>query len=250
MANEMNHSAYSEMYQIQENHWWYVGRRLILKKILSEFLPSEKGKILEIGSGAGGNIQLLSTFGSLEITDIEIQAINFCKEIAFKHKIDISFSHGDFYTNYSIKKNQSFSAICLFDVLEHLENEIETLDLCFKLLAENGKLLITVPAYQWLWSAHDEYLHHVRRYSKAQLIKLIENSGFRIVDSGYFNSILFPLAIFERLFNRNTLKKIHVPSKYLNLLLLKIFSLETHVFKHFSNKYGLSIWLTAVKIEN
>jgi 2-polyprenyl-3-methyl-5-hydroxy-6-metoxy-1,4-benzoquinol methylase len=250
MANKLNHSAYSEMYEIQANHWWYVGRRLILEKILSEFLPTKKERILEIGAGSGGNILLLSRFGEVEVTDIEEKGLVFCKQIAEENKITINSIHGDFCEKYSQIPKKSFSTICMFDVIEHIKEEKKTLDLCSELLDQKGKIFITVPAYQWLWSAHDDYFHHERRYTKITLQRVLKESGFEIQDSGYFNSILFPLALLQRLFEKvigSSNGKVVMPNKLVNQILLGIFSTEAYMYRTFRIGFGLSIWLVAEK---
>ncbi len=246
----MNKSSYQEMYDIQNEHWWFIGRRKFIKKILNQYLSQPPEKILEIGSGAGGNIPLLSTYGELEITDIEEKAILFCRQIAEENGINLKSIHGDFQEKYSRDSKKTFSAICMFDVIEHIKEERQILNLCSDLLTEKGKIFITVPAYQWLWSVHDDYFHHERRYTKKSLQKILNESEFKILDCGYFNSLLFPVAVIQRLLEKLVgagRGNVTLPNKLINQILMRIFSLESKLYKFSRFSFGLSIWMVAEK---
>src|SRR4029077_81559 len=124
-----------------------------------------KPRILEIGSGTGGNLVMLSSFGQVSAVEMDASA----RSIALQ-KTDGRFDiRAGFCPGGIPFANEKFDLICLFDVLEHIEEDIATLVAVKGLLASGGRVLMTVPAQQWLWSAHDEFLHHKRRYAAREL---------------------------------------------------------------------------------
>ncbi len=138
----------------------------------------------------------------------------------------------------------------MFDVIEHIKEERQILNLCSDLLTEKGKIFITVPAYQWLWSVHDDYFHHERRYTKKSLQKILNESEFKILDCGYFNSLLFPVAVIQRLLEKLVgagRGNVTLPNKLINQILMRIFSLESKLYKFSRFSFGLSIWMVAEK---
>jgi SAM-dependent methyltransferase len=114
----------------------------------------------------------------------------------------------------------AFDLVCLFDVLEHIQDDVNALRSIRSLLKSRGKLLLTVPAHQWLWSAHDHQLHHVRRYTASTLKRCFEAGGLRATKLTYFNACLFPLAAVARglnkLYGRQSASGTAVPPAFLN----------------------------------
>jgi SAM-dependent methyltransferase len=142
-------------------------------------------------------------------------------------------------------KDQRFDLICVFDVLEHIEQDTETLIAIKQLLAKNGRILITVPAYQWLYSAHDEFLHHKRRYSATQLRKKFVAAGLRPVRISYFNTILFPLAVIVRLKDKllgsPSATGTKVPPAPINKCFRTLFGAERFLLERFNLPFGVSL---------
>jgi SAM-dependent methyltransferase len=114
----------------------------------------------------------------------------------------------------------AFDLVCLFDVLEHIQDDVNALRSIRSLLKSRGKLLLTVPAYQWLWNAHDHQLHHVRRYTASTLKRCFEAGGLRATKLTYFNACLFPLAAvargLDKLYGRQSASGTAVPPAFLN----------------------------------
>ena len=237
----MTPEAYLEMAETEAHHWWFAGRRSVMACLISKFdLPAE-AKILEIGSGTGGNLQMLSAFGRISALEMDATARSISAEKtggrfdirAGRCPADIPFS------------GEKFNLICLFDVLEHIDEDVATLVAIKKLLAQNGRVLITVPAYRWLWSAHDEFLHHKRRYSAFELREKIAASGFRIEKMSYFNTLLFPLAIVarfkDRLFGSLSASGTKIPSHLLNRFFRQLFSAESFLLANLNLPFGVSL---------
>ena len=233
--------AYLEMADTEEHHWWFVGRRAILSQILGGLHLPPNARILEIGSGTGGNLQMLSLFGQVSAMEMDATA----RSIAVK-KTDGRFDvrHGSCPSNIPFSGGK-FDLICMFDVLEHIDEDEATLVALKSLLANDGRVLITVPAYRWLWSAHDTFLHHKRRYSQVEFRQKVSIAGLTLVRISYFNTILFPIAAFVRLKDRLFVNAKpsggRVPTAFINQLLMILFGSERFLLARMNLPFGVSL---------
>lgn len=237
----MNPSAYLEMANTEASHWWFSGRRTILSKIIENLNLPPNAKILEIGCGTGGNLDMLAKFGEIFALEMDANALAIASKKT-NNLYDIRAGHcPDNIPHY----NQPFDLICMFDVLEHIDKDTETLIAAKQLLAKNGRILLTVPAYQWLWGAHDEYLHHKRRYLLRNLQEIARESGLTPIKLSYFNTLLFPLAVIvrlkEKIFRSANASGAKVPFEPLNSILRAIFSFERNIILSSNLPFGVSL---------
>ena len=237
----MSPEAYLEMAETENEHWWFRGRRDVLRSILRRLPLAPRARVLEVGSGTGGNLDVLAEFGSVSGLEMDANALSMSVErTSGRYDLrlgrcpdDIPFSDGD------------FDLICFLDCLEHIWDDVGTLKRMHALLAPGGLIVVTVPAYQWLWSAHDEFLHHRRRYDRASLARRAHAAGYRIERITYFNTLLFPLAVAARLFDR-VLRRGRssgdaVPAEPLNTLLYRIFKCESSWLVRHGLPFGVSL---------
>tara|TARA_S200000501_G_scaffold368487_1_gene406406 strand:+ start:2064 stop:2792 length:729 start_codon:yes stop_codon:yes gene_type:complete len=242
----MDKENYKSEISLMNNHWWFVSRKLILKNILDQYVDkSNKLNILEIGCGSGGNLNFLSKYGTLSALELDDNARahatskNICKVDYGKLPYDIPF-------------DKRFDIICLFDVLEHIEEDILSLTTIHEYLNKGGKIILTVPAYMFLWSRHDMYSHHKRRYNMSQINRMLKSTGYNVKYSSYFNFLLFPMIFTFRLLEKiirfdlrkNDLKQ---ENKIVNYLLKKIFSFESKLLPRLSVPFGMSIVSIGIK---
>ena len=199
-------------------------------------------EILEIGCGTGGNLSMLSSLGKVTAIEMNAEAVEIVKE----KNLDTVNVHIGSLPNGMPKLEKKFDLICLFDVVEHIEEDQEALKKIKKYLKENGKIIITVPAYQWLYGKHDEYLHHKRRYSKNEIIRVAENSGYNVKRITFFNTILFPLALIVRIYEKhiqktNEKRGVKVEKKWINDIFKYIFEGEIRILNKINMPFGLSL---------
>lgn len=234
----MRQEIYTTMRDLEEVHWWFIARRAILKKILDAYAPPvENRRVLEVGCGSGGNLELLSHYGELHAMEIDDAA----REFANKRNV-CEVRKGSLPDN--IPFDTQFDMICLFDVLEHIENDVGTLKALNRLLAPDGVIIVTVPAYDFLWCDHDTLHFHQRRYTRRQLSALARVAGLRVAYSSYFNCLLFPLIAGVRFFERLTNKKgsdMKMPARWINKLLKSIFSSERYLLPGLRYPFGVSL---------
>jgi SAM-dependent methyltransferase len=141
-----------------------------------------------------------------------------------------------------------YDLIGAFDVIEHIDDDNAALASIAAKLKPGGRFVMTVPAHQWMWTAHDVVNHHKRRYSKASLKQLIDGSPMRLEKIGYFNSLLFPLAVAERTASKLRGKDnadVKLPPAPLNLALEKIFAAERYLVGRLPLPPGLSLFAVA-----
>jgi len=239
----MNPDAYVEMDEIEARHWWFVARRAILSTYIESLNLPENSNILEVGCGTGGNLKMLSRFGKVSALEMDDDARKMAN-VKTNYLLDIKA--GSCPNEIPFPKKH-FDLICLFDVLEHIDEDTETLISLRSHLNSNGRLLMTVPAYQWLWSYHDEYLHHKRRYSAVCLRELAKQAQYFPEKISYFNTLLFPLValvrIKEKLFNFNQSGNTPVPPAPINKLFEYVFSSERFLLKRLNLPFGVSLVL-------
>jgi SAM-dependent methyltransferase len=241
----MEREFYNEMYVNEDVHWWHVARRLILQKVLDQSFQDKKpDRILEVGCGSGGNLQMLKEYGSIFAMELDDEA----RSMANKRNI-CNVKKGELPNN--IPFENGFDLICMLDVLEHIDDDLAALQTLRSKLNQKGKIFITVPAYKFLWSDHDVASHHKRRYVKKQITNLVSKSGLKVKYSTYFNTFLFPviasIRTIDSIFNKSSTSNVNLPSKFLNNLLIKIFSSEKVLLPKMSFPFGVSILLIAEK---
>jgi len=225
--------------ELSNSHWWFEGRSKIIENVLNKYMViNTTNHILKKGSGFGSNLKLLSQFGKLEAFELDQSA----RSHAIK-KNNINVKYGKL--PYDISFNKKYDSIFLLDVLEHIEEDSESILSMYRALNIKGKLIITVPAFMFLLSKHDVSSRHKRRYTKHALNQLLEKSGFKIKYSSYFNFFLFPLIFFIRLKNK-LIKKIDEKdfkkeNIFINFILKSIFSFEKVFIPSFFFPFGVSI---------
>ncbi len=188
----MEATAYIDMARVQDTHWWYRARRRILATVIAGLgLPSQ-AKILEVGCGPGGNLAMLDGFGEV------------CALEPYGPAADVARSRGSWLIKpgslpAGIDFDGPFDLIAAFDVIEHVEDDVAALSALAQRVGPGCRFIMTVPAYQWLWSAHDVHNHHFRRYTRSLLSARLQQAGFEIERISYFNTLLFPLIASVRL---------------------------------------------------
>ena len=235
----MDRRVYDRMAEHDSTHWWYRARREILSHYLArEGRLPEDARILEIGCGTGHNLPMLARFGEVDAIEIDAAARAVAAERLGKPVGDAPLPElpGVPRAHYDL--------VAVLDVVEHIADDVGALRAMKDCLAPGGKILIAVPAHQWMWSAHDEVNHHQRRYSKKALRHAVAAAGLRGRKLTYFNSLLFPLAAASRVAGRITGKDDSddtPPAKPLNTLFEKVFGLERHLVGRVPMPIGVSI---------
>lgn len=237
----MSPDAYLEMAETESRHWWFCGRRQILTRVLSGLGLAKKSRILEIGSGTGGNLAMLAEFGQVSALEMDDTA----RTLATQKTGGVFDIRAGLCPEKIPFQGEHFDLICLFDVLEHIPDDAATLAALPGLLNTDGKVILTVPAYRWLWGAHDEYLHHQRRYSAKELKEKLDAAGFEIETLTYFNTLLFPLAALvrlkERLAGSQQASGGAIPREPINSVLKHVFALERYFLPHLKLPFGVSL---------
>ena len=239
----MDRSVYDNMAKLDEKHWWYVARRDILDRLIRRRISLPKdARILEIGCGTGHNLAMLGQFGRVDALELDDEA----RALAEK-RLGRKVMSAPLPELAGVPKAR-YDLIGAFDVIEHIDDDAAALASIAERLKPGGKLVMTVPAHQWMWSAHDVANHHKRRYSKRALKQLIESSPLKLDRVGYFNSLLFPLAVAERLASKLRGKQdadLSLPPKPLNAALEYAFAAERHLIARLPLTPGLSLFAVA-----
>jgi SAM-dependent methyltransferase len=214
-----------QTHRAEDRHWWYRGRRSVLERVISDLRLPPGARILDAGCGSGRNMVEFARHGV--VTGIELSPTSVCLarerhtgEVIEGSVLEMPFDAG------------AFDLAASLDVIEHLEDDLQALRELRRSVAPGGSLLVTVPAYQWLWSGHDEINHHHRRYTRRSLQRVAEQAGWEQVRTTYFNSLLLPVAIMLRLLDRVNTKTtessldLWVPPEPLNWLLERPLAME------------------------
>ncbi len=241
----MELEEYRKLVKMQDEHWWFLGRKKIIKKILDS-IGVYNVRILDIGGGMGGNVNILKNYGEVTVIDKETVAIEQLKNIKSINILEGYFP--DDFKNIEL----DYKLVTMFDVLEHLRDDKYVLKFLYRKLPTQSTLVITVPAYQFMFSKHDENCHHYRRYTLSKLKECLEGSGFELIYVSYFNSLLFPLALISRFVTKIRGKTTTLelePNKNINKVLLNLFSIESKLIPKLSLLFGLSIIAVCKKKE-
>jgi SAM-dependent methyltransferase len=197
----MDKDYYKEYYHLERSHWWFTARLDILEARIQRLLGRKKeARILNAGVATGATTEMLSKYGIVTSLEYDSDCCDFLRT-----RLGMEVTCGSL-TNLPYE-DDSFDLVCAFDVIEHIEDDLAALREIRRVLKPKGKYCITVPAYQFLWSEHDEINHHFRRYTKKMLNRRIKEAPLAIDYSGYFNFWLFPPIAGVRLLHRLTSKK-------------------------------------------
>ncbi len=241
----MQPETYRLMAEVEEVHWWFRARRDILAATLEKLHLGQNAKILEAGCGTGGNLAMLDHFGKLHAFEPDPEARTVAQS---KHVITIEAGG----LPDGVPENfKDLDLICAFDVLEHIDDDHAAATALFERLRDGGGLVVTVPAFAWLWSRHDDAVQHKRRYTRKRLVTVLQNAGFEIARCSYFNTLLFPLVAVIRLGRRllriegDGTQEMALPGRLVNRLLYDLFGFERQLLARFDLPFGVSLLAVA-----
>src|SRR5712691_3232824 len=165
LPREMQAHTYAIMREVEDQHWWYVGRRRIIASWVENVcreIGKQRPRILDVGCGTGANLQMLAEFGAAEGVDVSTEALDFCRarglaEVKQGEAESLPF------------EDASFDLVTGLDVVEHLDDDIAGLSEMRRVLRPEGRAVLFVPAFMFLWGVQDDISHHRRRYTRAEL---------------------------------------------------------------------------------
>jgi SAM-dependent methyltransferase len=200
--------------------------------------PPKDAHILEIGCGTGHNFPVLSAFGHVDALEVDAPA----RAIA-SARLGRDVGSAPLPELTGIPDGR-YDLIALLDVLEHIEGDKAALASIRAKLKPGGRILVTVPANEWMWSAHDTVHHHYRRYNPGTLRAVAAEAGLKVDLLTHFNSLLFPLAAAVRIAGKLTGREEAddaQPPAPLNALFTAVFGLERHLVGRVPLPFGISL---------
>lgn len=241
----MTPGLYDAHDKLEEHHWWFEGRRQVIREVLHKHvLPRASRQILDVGCGAGGMFPLLSEFGEVSGAESSEDALARARKKYPLKRIEPCALPDSLPVG-------TWDLLTAFDVIEHLDDPIASLSAMRSHLTWDGQVLITVPAFQFLWSHHDDANQHRRRYSRLELVSHLSSAGFKVTYVSYFNTLLFPAVAAARLLERVRPRKaqqtghdsgdLEETPEPLNRVLKLLFSSERLALKRLSLPFGVSL---------
>jgi SAM-dependent methyltransferase len=245
----MQEHTYPIMYEVEDAHWWYAGRRRIIASFLEQIcrdLETPRPHILDVGCGTGANLELLTEFGDVEGVDISPDALAFCRERGFSNvrhgaAEKLPFADG------------SFDVVTALDVIEHLDDDLGSLKEIHRVLRPGGRVLLFVPAFMFLWGVQDDVSNHRRRYRLKSLQKVVRAAGLEVERATYANLTFFAPILFVRTFMR--VARLRPPSEFkinvpaFNGVLGRIFGAERFWLRRMNFPFGVSALCVARRKE-
>ena len=235
------------MAELEKSYWWHAGRKSIISQQMRKLGLSKNAKILNVGCGTGGMIPLFEQYGDVVNIDVSDEALKYCKQLGFRNLKKYNGTTVPF-------KDSSYDLVVATDVLEHIEDDQAALKEWRRVLKPGGHMLITVPAYQWLWSDHDQELHHHRRYTASGLHRKTNEESLRVRKKTYAITFSFPLIVGYRLIDSilpNRKKKANTSyvllPRPINSLFTNLLRLEAQCLRVINFPFGTSILLIAEK---
>src|ERR687895_2936755 len=187
--------ALQEDYAVEDRHWWFRSRRRVLWALIHRAGLPHSPRILDAGCGTGRNLVEFGSLGQAEGVDASDEAVAFCRRRGLDGvraaPLDaLPYDDG------------RFQLILATDVIEHLDDDRRALAELRRVAASGARLVVTVPAYSWLWSEHDVSMHHRRRYTLSRLQERVAAAGWQPIVRSYFFSVLLPAVAAVRMARR------------------------------------------------
>jgi SAM-dependent methyltransferase len=251
----MDPSFYASYYRHEDRHWWFRWRFELITRLVSEQKKGPDFRILDAGCGTGQMLKHLEELGDAIGIDTSAQATAFAQSRGVKKLVQGSITEVPF-------PEATFDCIVALDVIEHVEDDFGILQSLHEVLKPGGRLIITVPAYEILWSEHDEINHHKRRYTAPKLQNLIEAAGYSVDRVTYCNTVFF-LPIFAIRKFKNLMRKARNSNgahpdglqsdlgdypELMNEAAFRVMQMENGLMRHVNLPFGVSILAVAERV--
>lgn len=204
---------------LEQEHWWYQARREIVATVIDSIVVTNNPSIVSVGCGNGTELQFLQSKGRVIGLDIDAQVVAHCKEKGFE------VIQADLLNN---SLTEQFDVVIAMDIVEHIKDDKKAIQALYDLLKPGGSVIITVPAFPFLWTELDEltdFPHH-RRYTRATLKKVLQKPGMKVSLCSYYNFFLFPLIVLTKLLKTSAEKQLQLPHRFFNTIFYHIFAAE------------------------
>jgi len=185
----VDYRIYEQLYEMEDRHWWFRGRRAVIWALLSragvDTERRERLRVLDAGCGTGRNLREFGVLGEITGVDVSPTAVGFCHDHGVTSARQAPIEALPF-------ADASFDLVLAFDVIEHIDDDRSALRELARATDPRGRLVLTVPMYERLWSQHDETHQHMRRYRRKELLGRLSESGWRPRFTTHFNTLLLP----------------------------------------------------------
>lgn len=226
--------TFTTLFGLEQESFWFRSRNNLIQNLFRKFIGTNKAEVCEIGCGTGFVLKGLSEMKNLKLSgsEIYIEGLKYAQQ----RLPQVEFFQAD---ATELPFTEKYDVIGAFDVLEHITEDVKSMKSIFNALKPGGHLFLTVPQYNWMWSLEDDVACHKRRYSRTELKKKLEESGFEIKFISSFIFTLFPFMAVQRFFGRRKRNKgINVAAQGFSIppLVNKIFYSLTQLDLAFINR--------------
>ena len=236
----MMEHTYPILFQVEQSHWWHIGRRKIIASFVEEIcrgVTDRRPRILDVGCGTGANLIMLSNYGDAEGVDVSEDALAFCRERGLD-KVRLGAGEALPY------EDGTFDLVTALDVVEHMDDDLAGLSEMRRVLRPGGRVLLFVPTFMFLWGLQDDVSHHRRRYRLSQLRRVLEQAGLEVERTTYANITFFlPILVIRKLMGLTGIKaesENNINVSAFNGVLGRMLGAESWLLRYMNLPFGVS----------
>ncbi len=231
--------AYADLHALQNEHWWYVGARYVYKTLIHIGIKAGTERfVLDVGSGTGGNLDLLGMYGKTVGVELSLDALQMTET---KPKLGLVCASADSLPF----RNNSFDIVTLFGLIEHMRDDVKTMEEAKRVCKQDGFVALLTSAIKLLWSHHDLANRHHRRYTFSELKQLHKQVGLEPLRISYQNFFTFlptlAVRLWQRIEKRDATYDMGTPKKWINWILINVLKLEAWLISFISLPIGVDL---------